>query len=252
MSIAQLFPEVPSRQFQAVDTTAGSADAASIMSGSTSAGASRPLTAGANRPVSPDSRRMSSHSVTLSSAVKDALQESHGVSAADCWHACHAHLSDPENFWKTINDACVLIARSSMQLSHCFFFFLCLCCLVTLFLLQVCNLWHQAGACFGARPPVGLAKYIQPDALRRVLPAGSRKEGPEDGGGDAGGTQHRGARRKCGCNEWLCLLRCIRTIMLVVVAHVVNFVIACNLARTSSFLIDAITVAERNIQWARL
>jgi hypothetical protein len=65
---------------------------------------------------------MSSHSVALSSAVKDALQESHGVSAADCWHACHAHLSDPENFWKTINDACVLIARVSMQLSHCFFF----------------------------------------------------------------------------------------------------------------------------------
>lgn len=124
MSIAQLFPEVPSRQFQAVDTTAGSADAASIMSGSTSAGASRPLTAGANRPVSPDSRRMSSHSVTLSSAVKDALQESHGVSAADCWHACHAHLSDPENFWKTVNDACVLIARKTLQWTcHTVFFF---------------------------------------------------------------------------------------------------------------------------------
>jgi hypothetical protein len=57
---------------------------------------------------------MSSHSVTLAIAIKDALQESHGVSAADCLHACHAHLSDPENFWKTINDACVLVACSSV------------------------------------------------------------------------------------------------------------------------------------------
>jgi hypothetical protein len=126
MSIAQLFPEVPSRQFQEVDTSAGSADAASIMSGSTSAGASRPMTAAANRPATPG---MSSHSVALASAIKDALQESHGVSAADCLHACHAHLTDPDNFWKTINDAYVLVARSSIvtqcSCQRCFPLFYC-------------------------------------------------------------------------------------------------------------------------------
>ena len=82
--MAALFPEVPSRDFQAVDTTLDSTDAAS-------------------RPFSGHSER-----VVNAANLKKALSESFLVSAADCLHACHAHLTDPENFWKSINDACVI------------------------------------------------------------------------------------------------------------------------------------------------
>jgi hypothetical protein len=103
MSLAALFPEVPSRDFAAVDSTSTSTDAASIMSGSTSAATSRPSTAAANRPFS------AKDDVQISTAgvFKKILPQSFLVSAADCLHCCHAHLTDPENFWKSINDACV-------------------------------------------------------------------------------------------------------------------------------------------------
>jgi hypothetical protein len=103
MAIASLFPEVPSQDFQVLDSTSGSPDAISIMSGSTSNEASRPSTAGSPR------RQFSSNSngnaISMASVVKRAMPQRFVVSAADCLHECHAHVTDPENFWKSINDA---------------------------------------------------------------------------------------------------------------------------------------------------
>jgi hypothetical protein len=82
MAIAGLFPEVPSRGFQMIDSTT-----------------SRPSTAGPNRAAS------GKKAADLTKAVTNALSEGVMVSAADCLHACHAHLTDPQNFWKCINDA---------------------------------------------------------------------------------------------------------------------------------------------------
>ena len=137
MSLAGLFPEVPSLQFQAVDTTAAASNATSVLTGSpsTSRGASRPQTAG-SRPLTGKSGGV----MNLSSGVKQALYQAFSVSAADCLHLCHAHLTDPSNFWKSINDAYVqqqhsrVVCRSS-ALSH---------------VLQVCDIWCKTGACIGA------------------------------------------------------------------------------------------------------
>jgi hypothetical protein len=116
MSLAGLFPEVPTKEFQLVDTTSQSADAASVLSGSTSTSrdASRPHTASPGRPLT--GRSANGGGINLSSVVKQALSASFPLSAADCLHACHAHLTDPENFWKCINDACV--GRVQPRLKH--------------------------------------------------------------------------------------------------------------------------------------
>jgi hypothetical protein len=112
--MAALFPEIPGRAFQAVDTTQGSVDAASLMSGSASSATSRPSTAAPSRPFSGHAER----NVSASSMLKKALLESYVVSAADCLHACHAHLTDPENFWKSINDAYVCEPLSPVLRLH--------------------------------------------------------------------------------------------------------------------------------------
>jgi hypothetical protein len=82
-----------------IDSTQHATDALSVMSGSTSAATSRPSTAGPNRAAS------GKKAADLTKAVTNALSEGVMVSAADCLHACHAHLTDPQNFWKCINDA---------------------------------------------------------------------------------------------------------------------------------------------------
>jgi hypothetical protein len=137
MSLAGLFPEVPSLQFQVVDTTAGASNATSVLTGSpsTSRGASRPQTAG-SRPLTGKSGGV----MNLSSGVKQAMYQAFAVSAADCLHVCHAHLTDPANFWKSINDAYVEQQHSralwlSSASSH---------------VLQVCNIWCKTRACIGA------------------------------------------------------------------------------------------------------
>ena len=120
MSLAGLFPEVPSLQFQAVDTTASASNATSVLTGSpsTSRGASRPQTA-SSRPLTGKSGGV----MNLSSEVKQAMYQAFLVSAADCLHVCHAHLTDPANFWKCINDAYVEqhsnTAESYGALLHC-------------------------------------------------------------------------------------------------------------------------------------
>ena len=78
MSIAALFPEVPSREFQAVDSTLDSADALSIMSGSASTATSRPSTASPSRPFSGHA----SPKQHLAQAFKTAAVQSYAVSAA--------------------------------------------------------------------------------------------------------------------------------------------------------------------------
>ena len=108
MAIASLFPEVPSLEFQVLDSTSNSPDAASLLSGSTSAGASRPSTAGGFGRQFSDGAKAST--INMSSVVQSAMPQAFLVSAADCLHACHAHVTDPENFWKSINDACVFTA----------------------------------------------------------------------------------------------------------------------------------------------
>jgi hypothetical protein len=157
--MAALFPEVPSRDFQAIDTTLDSTDAASLMSGSTSTATSRPSTAAASRPLSGLSER-----VVNAANLKKALSESFSVSAADCLHACHAHLTDPENFWKSINDACAIRCAACTEHALAPPWRL-------LTTLQVCNLRQEARSRVRAGPPSWMAQHIQPDALRWLLPA---------------------------------------------------------------------------------
>lgn len=153
MSIAALFPELPSRDFQAVDSTLESADALSIMSGSASTATSRPSTASPTRPFSGHASPKH-HS---SQALRAAVMQSYAVSAADCLHACHAHLTDPENFWKSINDACVWGAGNVVNAG-------------VADAAQVRDVWSKARAGVGAGAPTRLAQHLQPHALRRLLP----------------------------------------------------------------------------------
>jgi hypothetical protein len=131
MAVASLFPEVPSRDFQVLDSASASPDAVSVMSGSASAEASRPTTAGG--PGRHGAGGAQGNSINLASVVKRALPQSFIVSAADCLHECHAHVTDPENFWKSINDACV---RRPCGGGTCF----------DNIVSQVRNLWHQTRA----------------------------------------------------------------------------------------------------------